>query len=239
MVKPEDRFIVMIASSSYFVRQVLRGLACGVLLLLCLAPAHAEKADKDKPLNLEADSVSYDDVKQVMVVQGRVLVTKGTLMIRASRMEQREDPEGYVYMQATAKRGERVFFRQKREGVDEYMEGEADQVDFDGKADTVKLTGITGKAVMRRLRGAVLADESIGAVIVFNNTTQTMTLSGKSPAAATSAGATQSASDSQQERVRMMLSPKTESLKQATSAGNASPRLRPTPEIGTTAPPQR
>ena len=34
-----------------------------VATLVCLAlPAHAEKADREKPINLEADRVSMDDI---------------------------------------------------------------------------------------------------------------------------------------------------------------------------------
>lgn len=193
--------------------QVTRHMALGLILCCVAATSFAERADKNKPLNVEADSAKYDDVKQIMVIEGRVLATKGTLVIRAARIEQREDPEGNQFMVATAKPGEQVFFRQKREGLDEFMEGEADRLDFDSKADTVKLTG---KAVIRRLRGATLADESIGSLIVFNNTTETMNING-SVATPSSPG----------QRVRMMLTPKPD--KTSAPTGNVpAPQLRST-----------
>lgn len=191
--------------------QALCGVACGVFLLSASPSAQAERADKNKPMNLEADSAKFDDVRQIMVMEGRVLVTKGTLVLRAARIEQREDPEGNQFMVATAKPGEQVFFRQKREGLDEFMEGEADRIDYDGKADTVRLAG---KAVMRRLRGAVLADESIGSLIVFNNTTETMNINGSLATASTPS-----------QRVRMMLSPKADKTAPPTG-GVAAPVLR-------------
>ena len=195
--------------------QALSSLACGLVLCLASSVALAEKADKNKPMNLEADSAKFDDVKQTMVIEGRVLVTKGTLVLRAARVEQREDPEGNQFMVATAKPGEQVFFRQKREGLDEFMEGEANRIDFDGKADTVHLIG---KAVMRRLRGAVLADESIGSLIVFNNTTETMNITGS-----------QAAAGSPPQRVRMMLTPKPKT--DTPPAAQPSPALRGTSQI--------
>lgn len=191
--------------------QTLLGVACGLILGASSPAAFAEKADKDKPINLEADLAKYDDVKQVMIAEGRVLVTKGTLVLRASRLEQREDPEGNQFMVATTKAGDRVFFRQKREGLDEFMEGEADRIDYDGKADVVRLSG---KAVLRRLRGAVLADESTGNLIVFNNTTETMNINGQ-PATASAPS----------QRVRMMLSPKVDKTTPPTG-GVAAPVLR-------------
>ncbi len=198
--------------------QALRVLACGLALGFLSPFALAEKADKDKPINLEADSAVYDDVKQVMVVEGRVLVTKGTLVLRATRLEQREDRDGYQFMDATAKAGERVFFRQKREGLDEFMEGEANRIEYDGKLDVLKLTG---KAVMRRLRGSVVADESMGNVIVFNNMTETLSINGVAAPSSTTNNAT---SQAPSQRVRMMLSPKTDATKpQAAPAGAAQP----------------
>ena len=47
-----------------------RAMRCSAILAACcellLATAsHAEKADRDKPINLEADRVTVDDAKQV------------------------------------------------------------------------------------------------------------------------------------------------------------------------------
>jgi lipopolysaccharide export system protein LptA len=169
------------------------------LLVLACGPVFAERADKNKPLNLEADSARYDDAKKIMVAEGAVLITKGTMVMRAAKIEQREDKEGNQFLVATPKAGERVYFRQKREGLDEFMEGEAERVEYDSKADVLKLVG---RAVMRRLRSGAVADESSGNQIVFNNYTETLSLNG-APAGAANAAGTASAG-----RVRMMLSPK-------------------------------
>jgi lipopolysaccharide export system protein LptA len=203
--------ITPLISSQSGLLQALWGLACGLVLSAASPAAFAEKADKNKPINLEADSAQYDDAKQTMVVEGRVLVTKGTLVLRAMRVEQREDPEGNQFMVATAKAPERVFFRQKREGLDEFMEGEAERIDYDGKADTVRLSG---RAVMRRLRGSTLADESVGNLIVFNNMTETMNINGKQATAGVPS-----------QRVRMMLSPKADKTVVPTG-GVPTPALR-------------
>jgi lipopolysaccharide export system protein LptA len=180
----------------------MRLLACTMpvlqaLLVLTCGPVFAERADKNKPLNLEADAARYDDAQKVMVAEGAVLVTKGTMMMRAARLEQREDKDGNQFLVATSSAGGRVLFKQKREGLDEFMEGEAERIDYDGKADVLKLTG---RAVMRRLRGSTVADESIGNQIVFNNVTETLSMNG-APAGAVAGTAPQG-------RVRMMLSPK-------------------------------
>jgi lipopolysaccharide export system protein LptA len=189
--------------------------------LLISAPAFAEKADKNKPINLEADTVVHDEAKQVSVLEGNVILTKGTIVIRAKIVEVRKDAAENQSLVATAKQGERVFFRVKREGLDEFMEGEAQKVEYDSKLDLARLSG---KAVMRRLRGASLADESVGEVITFNNSTETLTINGASAGAINSAGSTPA------QRVRIMLSPK-EDKTTTTPAVGAALQLQAAPQL--------
>jgi lipopolysaccharide export system protein LptA len=185
-----------------------------VVALVACSAVFAERADKNKPINLEADSMTHDEARQTSTLEGGVVLTKGTLVLRANRVEVRKDAQENQFMTATAKTGERVLFRQKREGLDEFMEGEASRIEYDGKQDVVRLSG---NAVMRRLRGSLLADESVGSVIVFNNITETLTING---AAATSSQPAQ--------RVRIMLSPKEDKTAPPQPTGGvAVPVLRP------------
>jgi lipopolysaccharide export system protein LptA len=150
-----------------------------LLFVLALAvaagPAAAEKADKNKPMNVEADALRYDDLQQTSVFTGNVVVTKGTIVIRGTKMTVHQDPEGYQFGVVTADPGKRAYFRQKREGVDEYMEGEGETIDYDGKLDRVKFIG---RAEMRRLRGAAVSDESSGSVITYDNANDQYTVDG-------------------------------------------------------------
>ena len=130
--------------------------------------AHAERADKDKPLNIEADKMSYDDLKQVTIFTGHVVATKGTILIKADRVTVHQDPQGYQYATGTmdAKSKDLAYFRQKREGIDEYVEGNAERIDYDGKQD---LTTLTTRATVRRLQGlTTLMDEVHGSVITYD-----------------------------------------------------------------------
>ena len=150
-----------------------------LLLSLALAfgagTARAERADRAKPMNVEADNLRYDDLKQVSVFTGRVVVTKGTIVIRGARVDVRQDAEGYQHGVVTADPGKLAFFRQKREGVDEFIEGEGETIEYDGKADRVKFIK---RAEMRRFRGATLADEMAGSLIVYDNTTDVFSVDG-------------------------------------------------------------
>ncbi|MEO8250237.1 MAG: LptA/OstA family protein, partial [Burkholderiales bacterium] len=78
-------------------------------LALGAAPALAEKADRDKPMNIEADALRYDDLKQKSVFTGRVVLTKGTIVIRGARLEVRQDAQGYQYATVTAEPGKLAF----------------------------------------------------------------------------------------------------------------------------------
>lgn len=118
--------------------------ACCALGLFGPVAASAERADRDKPVHLEADRVTIDDAKQIAVFEGNVVLTQGTLHIRGDRMEVRQDREGFRYGTTW---GDLAYFRQKREGYDEYIEGWAERIEYDGRAETVQMFN---RARMRR-----------------------------------------------------------------------------------------
>jgi lipopolysaccharide export system protein LptA len=115
--------------------RLARALACCALAAFALA-ASAEKADREKPIHLEADRVTIDDAKQLAVFEGNVLLTQGTMQIRGDRMEVRQDKEGFKYGTTW---GNLAYFRQKREGFDEYIEGWAERIEYDGRAETMQM----------------------------------------------------------------------------------------------------
>ncbi|BAO30805.1 lipopolysaccharide transport periplasmic protein LptA [Sulfuritalea hydrogenivorans] len=104
-------------------------------LLLAATAARAEKADRDKPVNIEADRVSVDDVSKVQTFEGNVQLVKGTLIIRAERIVVTQDDDGYQRGVATGTPGTLPRFKQKREGQDDYIEGEGERIVHDAKAE--------------------------------------------------------------------------------------------------------
>lgn len=190
---------------------------CVVIAAVSPLSGWAEKADRNKPMNIESDALRYDDLKQVSVFTGRVVLTKGTIVIRGAQIEVRQDAEGYQFGLVTSEPGKLAFFRQKREGVDEYIEGEGVTLEYDGRADTVKF--IT-TAQLRRFRGATLADEVNGQVIVYNNTTDVFTVD---------SGKVQGGPSGTSGRVRAMLTPKPEPM--ITSPGSPAPVLKTSPNL--------
>ena len=144
--------------------------------LLVGTTALAERADRDKPLTIDADALRHDDQKQITVFTGRVTANKGTIAMRGARLEVRQDAAGNQFGILTAEPGQRAFFRQKREGVDEYIEGEAEQIEYDSTTDTARLIR---KAELRRYQGITVADEVFGTLIVYNGTTEVFTVDGQ------------------------------------------------------------
>jgi len=138
--------------------------------------ASAEKADRDKPTNIEADSLVHDELRQVSIFTGHAVLTRGTMVMRGERIEMREDIDGYQFGVIFPGPNKRAFFRQKREGNDEFMEGEALRIEFDGKADRIKLIDA---AEVRRYRGAVLSDTMTGKLIIYENLTDVFSIDGQ------------------------------------------------------------
>ena len=104
--------------------------------ILFSAPGMAERADRDKPVHLEADQASVQDANKLATFTGNVVLTQGTLVIRADKMTVKEDASGFQYATAF---GNLASFRQKRDGMDEYIEGWSERMEYDGKADKVQL----------------------------------------------------------------------------------------------------
>jgi len=147
--------------------------------LLLASEAHAEQADRDKPIQVEADKLDADEVKQVAVYTGNVRVTQGTLRMDGQRLELREDPEGYRSAVVTAAPGQLVLFRQRRDsktpGVEEWVEGQAERLEYDQRTDRVKLVQ---RARLRRLENGEQRDELTGQLIVYEQRSSRTTVEG-------------------------------------------------------------
>ncbi len=179
------------------------------LLAVAVAPlpARAEKADRTKPMVVEADrSGSVDLQRQLLVYSGNVVISQGTLMLRADRIELRESTEGYRAAIATGIVGKPATWRQRRDGVDETVEGAADRIEFDGQADTLRFIG---NSAVRRLRGGTVADEISGGTIVWDNTSEVFRVEGGATSPVNPTG-----------RVRAILSPRATPASSPASAGS-------------------
>lgn len=122
-------------------RSILAASALAVSLLMCGGAALAERADRDKPTNVEADQMFYDESKQINTFIGNVVLTRGTLLMRGQKLVISQDSAGYQYATLYAPPGGRATFRQKRDGgKDLWIDGyAADRIEYDTKNEVAKL----------------------------------------------------------------------------------------------------
>ena len=171
-------------------RQASSRLALVALMLgaVCMV-AHAERADRDQPVNIEADRVEIDDQKKEAVFVGNVVLTQGTLMLKADRIIVDQDETGF---QSGIAFGRPAYFRQKREGFEDFIEGEAERLEYKGKEEKVELF------VNAKLKRG--GDEVRGNYISYSALTEFFEVMGKEPGS--------SAEGSSGGRVRAIIQPR-------------------------------
>jgi lipopolysaccharide export system protein LptA len=191
-----------------------------LIALLCAGTASvAEKADRAKPMVIEADKPGTVDLqRQVVVFNGNVAISQGTMAIRADSVEIRESADGYRTASAIGSTARPASYRQKRDAADETVEGSAERIDFDARSDTLRFTG---NASVRRLRGAVLADEITGGAITWDNNAELFSVQGGASSPANPSG-----------RVRAVLSPRTPESASAAAPAGSAPGLKPSRTLG-------
>ena len=173
---------------SVILKRPLRTLVFCICCLGLAGPAQAERADRTKPINLESDRMRVDDVQKTSVFEGKVVMTQGTLSIHADKVTVRQDKDGYQYGSAS---GNPASFRQRRDGANEYIEGEAERIEYDGKLDKVEFFN---HARLKREP----ADEVRGNYISYDSRTEYFTVT----------GGDQTASGSPEGRVRAVIQPR-------------------------------
>jgi lipopolysaccharide export system protein LptA len=213
-------------SNLRFSRRLRAAAFAAVVALVALPASHAEKADRFKPLNVEADLPGKIDLlRQFVVFNGNVVVTKGTMTIRADRIEVRELPDGYHTAVAFGSPGKHATLRQKRDVPDEYIAGDAERLEYDGKSDVIRFVN---NASVRRLRGSETNDEISGNLVTYDSTTEVFSVTGGAAPTATNPGG----------RVRVTLKPKegseaaAEAARAASAATSAPAQLRTAPGLG-------
>lgn len=162
---------------------------CVVVLaaLACPPAANAERADQDKPIQIEANRMSADETRRLTVFEGDVVLDKGTLSVHADRIVVRQDSDGFQFATAT---GAPARFRQKtdpREGEPGvWIEAEAERILIDDRNEKIEL--FEKARVMRD------KDEMRGDYILLDQRSESFTVSG--------------GKDGQQGRVQVIIQPK-------------------------------
>lgn len=190
-----------------------RLLTAACLLALLPSLANAERADREKPINIEADRVSMDDINKVQIFEGHVILIQGTMQLRTQRLVVTQDEDGFQKGVATSGPRGLAYFRQKREGKDEYIEGEGERIEHDARAEKTQFF------VRAWVKSGL--DEVKGQYISYDALTEKYLVT-------TGAGDTRTAVGQQQARVRAIIQPK----KKDEAPDTAAPlKLRPTSAV--------
>ena len=137
------------------------------LIGLAAFSASAEKADAGKRAVIDYDSLLVDEVTQITTLTGNVVVTKGTLVLRAEKTVLKQSPEDDIHVTLTTTAGKMATFRQKRDGgPDLWVEGEAQRIEYDERTAVVKLFG---NARIRQLQGTSMTDEIKSEYITYDS----------------------------------------------------------------------
>jgi len=142
-------------------------LIISMLMYVLTGHALAERADREKPTNIEANQMFYDESKQLNTFIGNVVVTRGTLVMHGEKLVLKKDSAGYQFGTLFAPSGGVATFRQKRDGgKDLWMEGyAADRIEYDTKTEIAKLFK---RSKVKMLDGSKITDEVEGEYISYD-----------------------------------------------------------------------
>ena len=174
----------------------------------------AEKGDREKPINVEADRVSIDDIKKVQIFEGNVVMSQGTLQLRTSKLVVTQDADGFQKGVATGGANGLARFRQKRDGKDEYIEGEAERIEHNSRDEQTEFfVRAWVKSGLDEVKGHYIFYDALTEKYLVTNT----------------GGDSKKATGAPQARVRAIIQPRS---KTAPAADDAAPlKLRPTGSI--------
>ncbi|MET0264493.1 MAG: lipopolysaccharide transport periplasmic protein LptA [Duganella sp.] len=142
-------------------------LSAALLLAAVTMPAHAEKADSTKPIEVTFGQLDADDVKQIKTFTGNVVFTRGTIRMTSPKAVVTQDPEGYQFVVLTGGPGVQATFRQRLDGDgDQWVEGQADRIEYDDKTELVKLFA---KGRIKRLEGSKVTSQVDGEFISYDS----------------------------------------------------------------------
>ncbi len=131
----------------------------------------AELSDKNMPLQIEADKGWYDNVKQSYELSGKVVLNKGSIIIKTDKANINTIGKGAQL--AVARGGEKglAYLRQKREGLNEFFEAYGNTIEYNSQTNLIT---ITGQAKIIRLDGNNnIIDQVNGFKMIYNGVDET------------------------------------------------------------------
>lgn len=148
-----------------------------MLSLVLSTPAGAAKADRARPLIVDAGDgqMAGDRTPGRVEIKGPVVLTKGSLLMRAGGVVATAQSEGY-HVVASAGAGGAVSFVMDLDTPGARMQAQAEQVEYEEASGIARFTG---NARLRRLVGGQVEREFSGQSIVFDTVSEAIQADGK------------------------------------------------------------
>ena len=147
----------------------MKRIVIGAALALLAAMASAERADISKNAIINAVSIDADQVTLTRILTGNVTVERGTMLLTSDKAVVKETPEGYMMVTLTDAPGKLATFRQKRDGGDLWIDGQAQRIEYDDKSQIVKLFGT---ARVKQLEGAKVTEALDAEFVSYDSRTE-------------------------------------------------------------------
>lgn len=136
----------------------------GILLVVMLCgamhPAVALKDDASQPIKIDADHATLDQKQMVSVFDGRVVITKGTLVVHADQGVASQDKDGDRVLDLY---GKPVTFIQRADDG-QLIEGQCNKFNYNTKTS---LAVLSGRARVKKGKSIVIGD-----TLSYNTQTQ-------------------------------------------------------------------
>lgn len=147
--------------------------------------AHAEKADSQKETVITAESSQIDNKKNISILSGDVILTKGTLIVKGSRAIVTDLGQHKYSVQLFSSPNKLANFRQKRDGGENlWIEGEAERIEYNDISEEVKfftkakVRNLDGKKITEEQEGEFLSYDSLNEVFFATNNSSGKTIPG-------------------------------------------------------------
>ena len=99
----------------------------------------AQNIDRTQPIQIEADRVEIDDRAKTQTWEGNVVLSQGTLQIRADALHVIQGNAGFARGIATAYGDRLARFEQRRDGTEHWIRGEAERIEYDAATEVARL----------------------------------------------------------------------------------------------------
>lgn len=137
-----------------------------IIFLIQTPQSFALKSDQSQPTKFTADKVDFNDVTQEYVLSGKVVVQRGSILVKGVKAVVVVDPEGFQRISVIGDANQLAEFTQQLDApTTEFIEAQGELILYDARDDNLL---ITGQAYTVRRSGTKLRDQLQADQIQYN-----------------------------------------------------------------------